>query len=67
MASGSRTTRASGSRSAWSPRDQCQDVTLVPTWRAFFGPDMAGEVLLPGADARLGTVTFADWLAAGAP
>jgi uncharacterized protein YbjT (DUF2867 family) len=43
-----------------------KDITLVPTWRAFFGPDMAGEVLLPGADARLGKITFADWLAAGA-
>jgi uncharacterized protein YbjT (DUF2867 family) len=44
-----------------------QDIRLVPTWRGIFGPDMAGEVLLPGADARLGATTFADWLAAGAP
>ena len=43
-----------------------QDIRLVPTWRGTFGPDMAGEVLLPGKDARLGTTTFADWLAAGA-
>jgi uncharacterized protein YbjT (DUF2867 family) len=43
-----------------------KDITLVPTWRAFFGVDMAGEVLLPGAGARLGKTTFADWLAAGA-
>ncbi|MGH3244797.1 MAG: SDR family oxidoreductase [Trebonia sp.] len=44
-----------------------QDITLVPTWRGGFGPDMAGEVLLPGEGARLGTTTFADWLAAGTP
>ena len=43
-----------------------QDIKLVPTWRGSFGTDMAGEVLLPGKDARLGTTTFADWLAAGA-
>jgi uncharacterized protein YbjT (DUF2867 family) len=43
-----------------------QDIRLIPTWRGTFGPDMAGEVLLPGKDARLGTTTFADWLAAGA-
>jgi hypothetical protein len=27
---------------------------------------MAGEVLLPGEGARLGTTTFDDWLAGGA-
>jgi uncharacterized protein YbjT (DUF2867 family) len=43
-----------------------RDITLIPTWRGAFGPDMAGEVLLPGKDARLGTATFEDWLAAGA-
>ena len=43
-----------------------QDIRLVPTWRGIFGLDMAGEVLLPGEGARLGTTTFADWLAAGA-
>jgi uncharacterized protein YbjT (DUF2867 family) len=43
-----------------------RDIRLVPTWRGAFGPDMAGEVLLPGKDARLGTTTFEDWLAAGA-
>ena len=43
-----------------------QDITLVPTWRGVFGLDMAGEVMLPGEGARLGTTTFADWLAAGA-
>jgi uncharacterized protein YbjT (DUF2867 family) len=44
-----------------------QDITLVPTWRGGMGTDMAGEVLLPGEGARLGTTTFADWLATGAP
>jgi uncharacterized protein YbjT (DUF2867 family) len=43
-----------------------QDIKLVPTWRGFFGLDMAGEVLLPGEGARLAPTTFADWLAAGA-
>ena len=43
-----------------------RDIRLIPTWRGTFGPDMAGEVLLPGKDARLGTTTFEDWLAAGA-
>ena len=43
-----------------------RDIRLIPTWRGAFGPDMAGEVLLPGKDARLGTTTFEDWLAAGA-
>jgi len=44
-----------------------QDIRLVPTWRGVFGPDMAGEVLLPGDGARLGPTTFDAWLAAGAP
>ena len=44
-----------------------QDVRLVPTWRGAFGADMAGEALLPGKNAWLGTVTFDSWLAAGAP
>jgi uncharacterized protein YbjT (DUF2867 family) len=43
-----------------------QDIRLIPTWRGIFGPDMAGEVLLPGDGAKLGATTFADWLAAGA-
>ncbi|HET9079480.1 MAG TPA: NAD(P)H-binding protein [Trebonia sp.] len=43
-----------------------QDIKLIPTWRATFGPDMAGEALLPGVGARLGTISFDDWLAAGA-
>jgi uncharacterized protein YbjT (DUF2867 family) len=43
-----------------------QDIRLVPTWRGPFGPDMAGEVMLPGEGAKLGPTTFDDWLAAGA-
>lgn len=43
-----------------------QDIKLVPTWRGAFGPDLAGEALLPGDGARLGTISFDDWLAAGA-
>jgi uncharacterized protein YbjT (DUF2867 family) len=43
-----------------------RDITLIPTWRGAFGPDMAGEVLLPGENARLTSGTFSDWLAAGA-
>lgn len=43
-----------------------EHVRLVPTWRGGFGPDMAGEVLLPGEGARLGPTTFDEWLAAGA-
>ena len=43
-----------------------QDIKLVPTWRGAFGPDLAGEVLLPGENAWLGPTTFDAWLAAGA-
>lgn len=43
------------------------EVQLVPTWSGTFGPSMAGEVLLPSADARIAPTTFDAWLAAGAP
>jgi uncharacterized protein YbjT (DUF2867 family) len=43
-----------------------QDIRLIPTWRGPFGPDMGGEVMLPGEGAKLGATTFDDWLAAGA-
>lgn len=43
-----------------------RDVRLVPTWQGIFDTTMAGEVLLPGPGARLGRITFDDWLAAGA-
>ncbi len=41
-----------------------QDPTrLVPSWRdGPFGVEMAGEVLLPGPEAQLGTTTFDSWL-----
>ncbi|WP_326546951.1 NAD(P)H-binding protein [Mycolicibacterium sp. ND9-15] len=43
-----------------------QQVKLVPTWSGVFGLSMAGNVLLPGKNARLAPTTFDDWLAAGA-
>ncbi|MEU0512549.1 NAD(P)H-binding protein [Amycolatopsis sp. NPDC006125] len=36
---------------------------FVPTWSGLFGPEMAGEVMLPGEGARLAPTTFDDWLA----
>ncbi|MGV9328314.1 SDR family oxidoreductase [Streptosporangium sandarakinum] len=38
-------------------------VKLVPTWSSLFGPEMAGEVLLPRAGARIAPTTFDEWLA----
>jgi uncharacterized protein YbjT (DUF2867 family) len=38
-------------------------VRLVPSWCGPFGTEMAGEVLLPGPDARRAATTFDDWLA----
>lgn len=38
-------------------------IRLVPTWSGVFGLDMAGDVLLPGPDARIAPTTFDDWLA----
>ena len=38
-------------------------VTLVPTWSALFGLEMAGNALLPGDGARIAPTTFEDWLA----
>lgn len=43
-----------------------RDVKLVPTWSGMFGLSMAGNVLLPGENARIAPTTFDDWLAAGA-
>ncbi|MFC4907662.1 SDR family oxidoreductase [Actinomadura gamaensis] len=40
-----------------------RDVKLVPTWSGLFGPEMAGNVLLPGDDARIMPTTFEAWLA----
>jgi uncharacterized protein YbjT (DUF2867 family) len=42
------------------------DIKLVPTWRGAFDTSMAGEVLLPGPNARIAPTSFEDWLAAGA-
>lgn len=38
-------------------------VELVPTWSSIFGPEMAGNVLLPDENARLAPTTFEEWLA----
>ena len=38
-------------------------VKLVPTWSSVLGAEMAGDVLLPGEDARIAPTTFDDWLA----
>lgn len=43
-----------------------QHLKLVPTWRGTFDTTMAGEVLLPGPDARIAPTTFEDWLTASA-
>jgi uncharacterized protein YbjT (DUF2867 family) len=38
-------------------------VRLVPTWRnGVLGPELAGEALLPGPDARIAPTTFEKWL-----
>ncbi len=40
-----------------------REVRLVPSWQnGIFGPEMAGEVLLPGPDARIAPTSFEDWL-----
>jgi uncharacterized protein YbjT (DUF2867 family) len=44
-------------------RARGENIDLVPSWQGPLGPDMAGEVLLPGPDARLGSKTFDEWLA----
>lgn len=38
-------------------------VKLVPTWSTMFGPETAGNVLLPAPDARITPTTFDQWLA----
>lgn len=40
-----------------------RDVRLVPTWAGVFDPEMAGNALLPGPDARIAPTTFEEWLA----
>jgi uncharacterized protein YbjT (DUF2867 family) len=39
-------------------------VKLVPTWSGPLGEELAGNVLLPGEDARIAPTTFDQWLAA---
>ncbi|MEV0616838.1 NAD(P)H-binding protein [Nonomuraea sp. NPDC050404] len=39
-----------------------REVRLVPTWSTMFGPEMAGNVLLPGDGARIAPTTFEEWL-----
>ncbi|MFC4561996.1 SDR family oxidoreductase [Nocardiopsis mangrovi] len=39
-----------------------REIRLVPTWSSQFGTEMAGDVLLPGADARIAPTTFDAWL-----
>lgn len=43
-----------------------REVKLVPTWSGPLGEEMAGNVLLPGENARIAPTTFVQWLAAGA-
>jgi uncharacterized protein YbjT (DUF2867 family) len=42
-------------------------VRLIPTWRVRYGVKVAGEVLLPGPDARIAPTTFDDWLLTQTP
>jgi uncharacterized protein YbjT (DUF2867 family) len=39
-----------------------ESLRLIPTWRGRWGVEVAGEVLLPGPDARIALTTFDDWL-----
>jgi uncharacterized protein YbjT (DUF2867 family) len=39
-----------------------EGVRLTTGWRAPFSVEMAGDVLLPGPDARIAPTTFDDWL-----
>lgn len=43
-----------------------RSIKLVPTWAGPLDVSMAGNVLLPGEDARIEPTTFDEWLAAGA-
>jgi uncharacterized protein YbjT (DUF2867 family) len=42
-------------------------VKLVPTWDGIFGVSMAGNVLLPAANARITSTTFDEWLTSVTP
>jgi uncharacterized protein YbjT (DUF2867 family) len=40
-----------------------EKLRLVPSWQTgVYGVEAAGEVLLPGPEARLGTISFDEWL-----
>jgi uncharacterized protein YbjT (DUF2867 family) len=43
-----------------------RDVKLVPTWSGPLDESMAGNVMLPGENARIAPTTFDEWLAAEA-
>ena len=43
-----------------------RNVKLVPTWSGPLSESMAGNVLLPGENARIAPTTFDQWLTAGA-
>jgi uncharacterized protein YbjT (DUF2867 family) len=43
-----------------------RDVRLIPSWSGPLGLEMAGNVLLPGENARIAATTFDQWLAEGA-
>ncbi len=43
-----------------------RSVKLVPSWSGPLGVEMAGNVLLPGGNARIASTTFDQWLADGA-
>jgi hypothetical protein len=43
-----------------------ETLRLVPTWDGPLGTAMAGNVLLPGARARITPTSFDDWLSSGA-
>jgi hypothetical protein len=41
-----------------------ESIRLIPSWRSgVYGVEAAGEVLLPGPEARLASTTFDAWLA----
>ena len=40
-----------------------QQVRLIPGWQGMLGPHLAGNVLLPGPDARIAPTSFDQWLA----
>ncbi len=42
-----------------------ESIRLIPSWRnGPFGVEAAGEMLLPGPEARLAPTTFDAWLSA---